>query len=53
MEKKGARGPPDSVRVPSLMDNDLGGTDGNGTRLIIHQVVFSQVDPVGVTAAWA
>lgn len=35
------------------MDNDLGRTDGNGIRLIIHQVVFSQIDSVGVTAAWA
>lgn len=35
------------------MDDDLGGTDGNGTRLIIVQIVFSQEDPVGVTAAWA
>lgn len=50
---KGARGLPDSIRVPGLVDNDLGGTDGNGTRLIILQIVFSQVDPVGVTAAWA
>lgn len=52
-EEKGARAPPDSVRVPSLVDDDLGRTDGDGTRLIILQVVFSQVDPVGVTAAWA
>lgn len=34
------------------MDNDLGGTDGDGTSLIILQIVFAQVDPVGVTAAW-
>lgn len=52
-EKKVARDPPDPVRVPSFMDNDLGGTDGNGSRLIFLQVVFSQVDPVGATAAWA
>lgn len=52
-EKKGARGLPNSVRVPGLVDNDLGGTDGNGPSLTFHQVVFSQVDPIGVTAAWA
>lgn len=52
-EGKGARGVPDSIRVPGLVDNDLGGTDGDGTRLIILQIVFSQEDPVGVTAAWA
>lgn len=51
-ESKGARDLPDSVRVPGLVDDDLGGTDGNGTRLIALQIVFSQVDPVGVTAAW-
>lgn len=43
---------PDPVRVPGLMDNDLGGTDGDGTSLIIPQIMFAQVDPVGVTAVW-
>lgn len=52
-EGKGARGLPDSIRVPGLVDDDLGGTDGNGTGLISLQIVFSQEDPVGVTAAWA
>lgn len=40
-EDKGARGLPDSIRVPALVDDDLGGTDSNGTRLIILQIVFS------------
>lgn len=46
-------GLPDSVRVPSLVDDDLGGTEVHGTGLIALQIVFPQVDPVGVTAAWA
>lgn len=33
------------------MDNDLGGTDGNGIVLIAFEVVFPQEDPVGVAAA--
>lgn len=43
---------PDSVRVPLLMDDDLGGADGDGTSLIVLQIVFSQIDSVGATAAW-
>lgn len=42
---------PDSVRVPVLVDDDLGGADGNGTSLIVLQVVFSKIDSVGATAA--
>lgn len=34
------------------MDDDLGGADGYGTSLIVLQIVFSQVDSVGATAAW-
>lgn len=45
--------PPDIVRVPVLVDDDLGGADGDGTRLIVgFEIVFSQVDSVGATAAW-
>lgn len=45
--------PPDSVRVPVLVDDDLGGADGDGTTLIVGvQAVFSQVHSVGATAAW-
>ena len=44
--------PPDSVRVPVLIDNDLSRADGNGTGLIVvFQIVFSQVDSVDATAA--
>lgn len=35
------------------MDNDLGGTDDHFASFITEQVVFSQEDPVGGTAAWA
>lgn len=35
------------------MDDDLGGADGDGTILVVVlQIVFSQVDSVGATAAW-
>lgn len=45
--------PPDIVRVPFLMDDNLCRTDGYGTSLIAFiQSVFSQVDSVGATAAW-
>ena len=45
--------PPDIVRVPVFMDNDLVGADGNGTRLIVGvQAVFTQVNSVGATSVW-
>ena len=43
---------PDSVRVPGLVDDNLGGADGDGISLLVLQVVFSHIDSVGVTAAW-
>lgn len=46
------RSPPDSVGVPVLVDNDLAGADGHGAGLVVGlQVVFSQEDSVGATAA--
>lgn len=36
------------------MDEDLGGAEGDGTSLIVDiQIVFSQDDSVGATAAWS
>lgn len=40
--------PPDIVRVPVGVDNDLLRADGNGTTLTGSQVMFSQIDSVGV-----
>lgn len=34
------------------MNDDLGRADGDGINLIVPQVVFSQKDSVGATAAW-
>lgn len=46
------RSPPDSEGVPVLVDNDLGGADGEGTGLVVGvQVVFSQVHSVVAIAA--
>lgn len=43
---------PNSVRVPVLMDDDLGGADSHRTTLICNQIVLPQVDSIGATAAW-
>lgn len=44
--------PPDSVGIPVLMDDDLGGSKSHGTLLVVVlQVVLAQVHPVGVAAA--
>lgn len=48
-----AKCPPNIVRVPVGMDNELGRTDGDGVGLRRSvQAVFSQVNSVGTTAAW-
>lgn len=45
--------PPDSVRVPVLVDDNLGGADGDGARFVVGlQIVFAQEHSVGATAAW-
>lgn len=42
---------PDIVGVPATMDDDLLRADGEGAGFTAVQVVFAQVDSVGVTAA--
>lgn len=50
----GLNGPPNVVRVPVRMDNNNRRADGDGARLIGGvQTMFSQVNSVGVTAAWS